>query len=198
MNTKLSRTILTLACLLSAGILAQAQAPQVIPKPTVYTTAPKMVIAKLKSGEQDVYDVRGKLTFTVVGANTDDTIAGTVTYTLPDDARQKIAAQIGKPLNAVPSTITRKDVIATFQKATAPPLIHLELSPMEVDAAGAKLRFNRVALDVNAREGNVAQYTNEEMEALFTVWAKQILNGRSRRGVIARMNRAINGEPDTQ
>lgn len=196
MRSKLSRAILTLTCLLGAGLAAQAQTPQAIPKPTVYTTAPKMVIVKLKNGDQDVYDVRGKLTFTVVGANTDDTIAGTVTYTLPDDARQKIAAQIGKPLNTVPSTITRKDVIATFQKATAPPLIHLELSPMEVDAAGAKLRFNRVALDVTAREGNVSQYTNEEIEALFTVWAKQILNGRSRRGVIARMNRAINGEPD--
>lgn len=196
MRSKLSRAILTLAGLLGAGLVAQAQTPQVIPKPTVYTTAPKMVIVKLKNGDQDVYDVRGKLTFTIVGANTDDTIAGTVTYTLPDDARQKIAAQVGKPLNTVPSTITRKDVIATFQKATAPPLIHLELSPMEVDAAGAKLRFNRVALDVTAREGNVSQYTSEEIEALFTVWAKQILNGRSRRGVIARMNRAINGEPD--
>lgn len=197
MNTKLSRTILTLACLLCAGIVANAQGQQAIPKATVYTTAPKMVIAKLKSGDQDVYDVRGKLTFTVVAANSDDTIAGTVTYTLPDDARQKIAAQIGKPLNSVPATITRKDVIATFQKATAPPLIHLELSPMEVDAAGAKLRFNRIALDVTAREGGtIPLYSNEEMEALFTKWAQQILNGRSRRGIIARMNRAINGEPE--
>lgn len=196
MNTKLSRTIFALACLLCAGIVAQAQAPQAVPKATVYTTAPKLVIAKLRNGDQDVYDVRGKLTFTVVAANSDDTIAGNITYTLPDDARQKIAAQTGKPLNTVPASITHKDVIATFQKATTPPVLHLELSPMDVDAAGAKLRFNRVALDVNAREGNTAQYTSEEMEALFTVWAKQILNGRSRRGVIARMNRAINGEPD--
>lgn len=198
MNTKLSRTILTLACLLCAGIVANAQGQQAVPKATVYTTAPKLVIVKLKSGDQDIYDVRGKLTYTVTAANSDDTIAGTVNYTIPDDARQKIATQTGKPLNNVPATITRKDVIATFQKATTPPIIHLELAPMELDVAGAKLHFNRVVLDITARDGNVPQYTNEEIETLFTVWARQIANGRSRRGVIGRMNRAINGEPDSQ
>jgi hypothetical protein len=34
------------------------------------------------------------------------------------------------------------------------------------------------------------------MEALFTVWARQINNNRARRGVIARMNKVINGEPE--
>ncbi|MFN8003861.1 MAG: hypothetical protein U0X75_22935 [Acidobacteriota bacterium] len=196
MNTKFSRAILTMAFLLGTALVANAQVKEVTPKAVAYTTAPKTFVSKLKNGDQDVYDIKGKLTFTVTAANSDDTIAGTVNYTIPDDARQKIAAQTGKPLNSIPSTIKRTDVLATFEKATAPPIIHLQLSPMDVDVAGAKVAFNRVTLDINAREGNVAQYTNEEVEALFTVWARQILNGRARRGIIARLNKVINGEPE--
>ena len=156
MNTKFSRAILTMAFLLGTALVANAQVKEVTPKAVAYTTAPKTFVSKLKNGDQDVYDIKGKLTFTVTAANSDDTIAGTVNYTIPDDARQKIAAQTGKPLNSIPSTIKRTDVLATFEKATAPPIIHLLLSPMDVDVAGAKVAFNRVTLDINAREGNVA------------------------------------------
>ncbi len=197
MNTKFTRIALTLVFLLGAVAVANAQQPNVTPKPVVFSTTPKLAIAKLKISEAEVYDVRGKITFTVTAANSDDTIAGTINYTIPDDARQKIAAVIGKPINGVPSSITRKDVVAGFQKATAPPIIHLEISPMDVDVAGAKLHFNRVQLDVNAREGgNISRFSNEEMEALFTVWARQILAGRARRGIITAMNKRIAGEDD--
>lgn len=195
MNTKLMRTALTLVILLGAAIAANAQ--QVTPKPVVFTTAPKLAIAKLKNSETDVYDVRGKITFTITAANSDDTLAGTINYTIPDDARQKIAAMTGKPLANIPSSITRKDVIAGFQKATAPPIIHLEISPIDVDVAGAKMHFNRIQLDVNARDGgNISKFSNEEMEILITKWAQQILTGRARRGIIAVMNRRIAGEDD--
>jgi len=196
MNTKLMRTALTLVILLGAAIAVNAQ-PAVTPKPVVFTTAPKLAIAKLKNSETDVYDVRGKITYTITAANSDDTVAGTITYTIPDDARQKIAAMTGKPLANVPSSITRKDVVAGFQKATVPPIIHLEISPMDVEVAGAKLHFNRVQLDVNARDGgNISKFSNEEMEVLFTKWAQQILAGRARRGIVAVMNRRIAGEED--
>ncbi len=191
------RIALSLVFLLGAAVIANAQQQNVTPKPVVFSTAPKLAIAKLKTSETEVFDVRGKITFTLTAANSDDTVVGTINYTLPDDARQKIAAIIGKPPNSVPSSITRKDVIAGFQKATAPPIIHLEVSPMDVDVAGAKLHFNRIQLDVNAREGgNSAKFTNEEMETLFTVWARQILAGRARRGIISAMNRRIAGEDD--
>ncbi|MCG3163064.1 MAG: hypothetical protein JMDDDDMK_04442 [Acidobacteria bacterium] len=193
MNTKLTRIVLTTIFLLGAAVAAFAQ--NVTPKPVVYTTGAKLTVAKLKTSETETYDVRGKITFTVTAANSDDTIAGTINYTIPDDARQKIAAVTGKPLNSVPSSITRKDVVAGFQKATAPPIINLEISPMDVDIVGAKVHFNRIVLDVSAKDGG-AKFSNDEMEALFTVWARQILNGRSRRGVIAAMNRRIAGEDD--
>lgn len=195
MNTKFSRAIFAFVCLLGLGISASAQSP-VTPKAVVYTTAAKLVIAKLKNGEADAYDVRGKVSFTFTAANSDDTIAGTLSYTIPDDARQKIASMSGKALNAVPASITKKDLIASFQKATEPPVLHLELGTTDLDVAGVKMRFNRIVLDINARDSNPPDYSAQEMEALITVWARQINGGRSRRGIIARVNKIINGEPD--
>jgi hypothetical protein len=196
MNTNLIRTALTLVFLLAVAVVVNAQ-QNVTPKPVVFTTAPKLTVAKLKISETEVYDVRGKITYTITAANSDDTVAGAINYTIPDEARQKIAALTGKPLSGVPSSVSRKDVVAGFQKATAPPIIHLEVSPMDVDVAGAKMHFNRIVLDINAREGGtVSKFSNEEMEALFTKWAQQILAGRARRGVIAAMNRRIAGEDD--
>ena len=197
MNTKFSRAVVAFACLLGLSSIASAQAqPQYTPKKVAFTTAPKLVIAKLKSGEADVYDVRGKVSFTVTAGNSDDTVAGTLVYAIPDDARQKIASMSGKAVNSIPANITRNDIIAAFQKATAPPILHLEINAMDIDVAGVKMRFSRIVLDINARESNAPDYSVQEMEALFTVWAKQINGGRSRRGIVARFNKVVNGEPD--
>lgn len=195
MKNKLSMSLFVCAALLALNAIAFGQQP-VTPKPVAFVISKNLAVGKLNQGGTDVYDVRGKLSFTVTAANSDDTVAGTVTYTIPDDARQKIAELGGKPLAQVPSNITKKDVVANFQKGTEPPVIHLELTGLELDVAGVKTRLSRVVLDVNARMNENTQYTKEEMEALFTVWARQILNGRSRRGPIARMNKVINGEPE--
>lgn len=195
MNTKLFRAIFAIVCLLGLGVIANAQA-QYTPKAVAYTTKAKMVIAKLKNGEADVYDVRGNVSFTMTAGNSDDTIAGTLTYTIPDDARQKIASMSGKGLGTVPASITRKDMIASFQKATEPPILHLEIGATDIDVAGVKMRFSRIVLDINSRDSNPPDYSVQEMEALITVWARQINGGRSRRGIIARFNKVINGEPE--
>ncbi|HKX27800.1 MAG TPA: hypothetical protein VJ302_08925 [Blastocatellia bacterium] len=199
MNTKLLSPILTIVWLSILGAVIPAQTPEITPKPVIYTTAPKLVIAKLKQGDQEVYEVRGKATFTIAAANSDDTIAGIFTYTIPDDTRQKISTLSGKPLNTVTASLTRKDLFAAFQKGAAAPVIHLEIAPLETEINGVKMVFNRIVLDLNGREGGgavIPQYTKEEMEALFTVWAKQINNHRARRGIIARINKIINGEPE--
>src|SRR5262249_29857207 len=146
------------------------------------------------AGDPDVEGGGGRLGLRVPAATSEDPGGGAINYTIPDDARQKIAALTGKPLDGVPPAITHKGAIAAFQKMTAPPIIHLEISPMDVEVAGAKMRFNRVVLDINARESSDAKFTNDEMEALFTLWARQISAGRLRRGVIATINRRIAGE----
>jgi hypothetical protein len=205
MTAKLTRVALIF--MLGAAVAAYARdgaqtrrkagpAPPSTPRPVVFTTTPKLTVAKLQTGGPEAYDVRGKLSFTVTAANSDDTVVGAINYTIPDDARSKIAALTGKPPSSVPSSITHKGAIAAFQKMTAAPIIHLEIRPMDVDVAGAKMRFNRIVLDINARESSGAKFTNDEMESLFTSWARQIVSGRFRRGVIAMINRRIAGEDD--
>src|SRR5262245_8945372 len=142
MNIQISRSLIVLF-LLGVGVFANAQTA----KPVSYSTAPKLSISKLKTGEADAYDVRGKITFTVTAANSDDTVAGTVNYTLPDDARQKIASMTGKQLSEIPASVTRKDVIAQFAKGTGGSIINLEINSMDLEAAGTKVYFNRVTLD---------------------------------------------------
>src|SRR5438309_8423027 len=123
MNTKTVNVMLTGLCLLALAITAVAQQQPKVVKPETISTAPKLVITKLKIGEADSYEVRGKATFTLTAANSDDSVAGTLIYTLPDDARQKVAQMTGKQLSEIPASITTKDVVANFQKATACPVV---------------------------------------------------------------------------
>ncbi|MEP7271348.1 MAG: hypothetical protein ABI882_07570 [Acidobacteriota bacterium] len=162
-------------------------------KGVAFVTPQKVAIASLADG----YEVRGKATFTVTAANSDDSLAGTLVYAIPDDARQKIAALAGKQVSAVPSSLTVKDVVASFQKGTSCPVVHLEVGPLEIDAVGAKVRFTRkVVLDIPGLEpGTLEKPTPaQEMAMQFCVWTKQINNGGIRRGVIRRINELINGD----
>jgi len=166
-------------------------------KRVVFLSQQKIAIGTLSDGS----DVRGKATFTVTAANSDDTLAGTFTYVIPDEARQKIAQLTGKQLTAVPSTFTVKDVVASFQKQTACPVVHIEVGPMEMDAAGAKVKFARkVVLDISGVEpGSIEKPTpDQEMAMVFSVWTKQINSAGIRRGPIRRMNELINGEDSGQ
>lgn len=192
MNTKIFSTLLIGLCLLALSLTAAAQQKT---KAETITTPAKLVITKLKVGEADSYEVRGKATFTLTAANSDDSVAGTLVYTLPDDARQKVAQMTGKSLNDIPASITTKDVVANFQKATACPVVHLEFSPMDITVAGVKNHFNRFVLDINETISGGTKY-QQELATLFCVWTKQINNGRARRGVISRVNAILNGEQD--
>ena len=197
MKTTLTRMAFVAVCLTSLSLSALAQAAAVQAKPVAYATKAKLVIAKLKQGETDAYEVRGQFSYTLTAANSDDTLAGTISYVVPDDARQKIAALSGKPLTQVPTTFTQKNVVAEFQKGTGMPQIHLEIKPMDVSILGVTTRFGRIVLDVPGRESESSRYTVAEMEALLTRWAIQIQNGKARRGIIARVIKVINGEEDS-
>jgi len=193
MNCKISSAISVFACLtcaLGAGVAAfaqsGAQSNAQSAKPVIYTTAPKLAIAKLKSDESNVYDARGKAAFTVTAANDNDTVTGTLVYTIPDEARQKIAQLSAKPLAAIPASVTKKDVVAGFQSGTACPVVILEIGATELELAGMKLRFNRITLDVIETADQVPQH--------FCAWTRQINAKRQRRGIIASLNRLLTGE----
>jgi hypothetical protein len=202
MHWKLSNAIFFLVCLLAAGAAAFAQSapqssgsqeadkqaadarqtPQV-----VYTTPPKTSVAMFKLGDSEACEVRGNVTFTLTAATYDDTVVGTLVFTIPEGARKKIAEASGEPLTSIPARVERKDVAAGFRKGTSCPEVSLEIGATELEVAGAKLSFDRVVV-------NVVE-TLEEVPQHFCVWTRQINANRSRRGVIASLNRLITVEP---
>jgi hypothetical protein len=202
MNWRLPNEIFVLALLFAAGSAAFAQSAPQSSGPeeadnqaldarqtpqVVYTTPPKTSVAKFKHGESEVCEVRGIVTFTLKAANYDDTVVGTLVFTIPEGARKKIAEASGEPLTSIPASVARKDVAAGFRKGTSCPEVSLEIGATELDVAGAKLSFDRVVV-------NVVE-TLEEVPQHFCVWTRQINANRSRRGVIASLNRLITVEP---
>src|SRR5215510_4265304 len=163
MYWRLPNAISVFALLLAAGVTAFAQstaqssdpkgadsqtadtrqAPQI-----VYTTPPKMAVAKFKLGESEAREVRGNVTFTITAANYDDTVVGTLVFTIPEEARKKIAEASGEPLTSIPARVERKDVTAGFRKGTTCPEVSLEIGATELEAPGAKLSFDRVVVNI--------------------------------------------------
>jgi hypothetical protein len=201
MNWRLPSAISFLACLLaaSAATLSQSTTRSIDPQETgvqtentrqtplvVYTTPPKTSVAKLKSGASEDYEVRAKVAYTITAANYDDTVVGTLVFTIPEDARKKISEVSGSALTSIPASVAQKDVVAGFQKGTACPEVNIEIGAMELDLAGAKLCFDRVVVAVIE--------TREEVPQHFCVWTRQINANRKRRGVIASLNRLITVE----
>jgi hypothetical protein len=183
MKTFTLKVSLLSICLLVLGLAAQAQVKK---KGETITTAPKLVVTKLKVSEGETFEVRGKATFTLTAANADDSLAGTLVYTLPEDARAKIAQITGKPLAQVPASVTQTDVVAQFQKLTECPVIHLDFSAMDVVVLGAKVHFNRFVLDISDQ--------GKPIHMMVCKIAEQIKRGLPRRGPIRRINEIINGE----
>ncbi|MCI0337973.1 MAG: hypothetical protein L0226_10370 [Acidobacteria bacterium] len=182
MCKEFSSAFLAFAFLSISGITTYAQDT----KPVVFTTPSKVAIAKLRAGETDSISLRGRATFTLTAANIDDTITGTLVYSVPDDARQKLAQLTGKSLKAIPARFSKKDVIAKFQKGTACPVVHLVITATEIEVEGTSIQFDRIVLDINE--------TRQEMSQLFCAWTRQINANRHRRGIIAAINRLITEE----
>jgi hypothetical protein len=185
MNWKFASIVLVFACLPVGGdtlnMAARAQT-----SPVIFTTVPKIVIGHLQSSSVAEFPVRGRASLTVTAANENDTLAGTLVYALPDDARQKIAQLSGKALNNVPSSVTVKNVTASFQRGTACPLVKLDVSLKEANVAGVRLFFDRVNLDIHE--------TPNQINQLFCGWTRQINAKRQRQGIIAAINRLLTVE----
>ncbi len=187
MKTNTLKVLFLSTCLVVLGVAAQAQVKK---KGETITTAPKLVVTKLKVSEGESFDVRGKAVFTLAAVNSDDSFTGTITYTLPEDAKAKIAQITGKPVAQIPATITQAEVNGNFQKLTECPVLHVDFSAMDLVVAGAKIHFNRFTVDISD--------SGREITTLACKMAVQINVGRQRRGIIRRMNEIINGiEPET-
>ena len=193
MKTNTLKVLFLSACIIVLGVavLGVATQAQTKKKGETITTAPKLVVTKLKVSEGESFDVRGKATFVLAAVNSDDSFTGTITYTLPEDAKAKIAQITGKPLSQIPATITQAEVNGNFQKLTECPVLHVDFSAMDLVVAGAKVHFNRFTVDISD--------SGREITMLACKMAVQINVARQRRGIIRRMNEIINGiEPEAQ
>lgn len=184
MNRKFASAVFVFACLMAGGRFAPDTTARAQTKPVVFTVTPKPVAGRLQLGDGSDFAIRGRASLTVTAANENDTLTGTLVYTLPDDARRKIAAAVGNgSLKDVPVSVTLKDVKANFRRGTACPLLRLEVLATEAAAGDAKILFDRIVLDI--------QESPDQMNQLFCSWTRQINAQRQRRGVIAAINRLI-------
>ena len=155
-------------------------------KPVIFTTTPKLVNSRVWFSDGSSFAVRIRASLTATAANEDDTLTGTLLFVLPDDVRKRIAQNMGKTLNDLSSNVTMSGVSANFRSGTACPLIRMELSVKEAEikgAGGAKLKFDRLVLDIQETPGQINQ--------LFCNWTRQINAKRQRHGIIAAINRLI-------
>jgi hypothetical protein len=183
MPTTIYRAIFATLCILFTVVSVSAQGQA---KGETISTSTKLVVSKLKNGDGAANEIRGRAMFTLSAANNDGSLVGSITYTIPDEARARIAQAAGKPLTQIPVRVTHKDVVATFQKTTECPVLHLEFTPLDVNVGGTTIHFNRFVLDINE--------DGQKLSRLLCVVAKQINANRSYRGVIKQINTVITGE----
>jgi hypothetical protein len=155
--------------------------------PVIFTTQAKTASAKLISAEKKS-PIEGMASFTVAQANDDDTITGTLVFTISEDARVKLAEFSGADLEEVPAKFSREDVTAQFLRGTSCPTLHLKIPPVEMEAAGITMKIERMMLDIAE--------TQQQMSQLFCAWSRQINARRHRRGIIKAINRLINPEEE--
>lgn len=185
MNRMLANGILLFASMTAHGFEpAVVCSSDVQVKPvTGFPTTPKIVSAQLKLADGASFSVSGRATFTVVQANENDTVTGTLVFDLPVEARNKIAQSSNLSLNNVPISVSVNELTASFRRGTACPQLKLLLASKKVEVAGAQLLFDRVVLNINE--------TAEQMNQLFCSWTRQINVKRQRQGIIAAINRLL-------
>jgi hypothetical protein len=177
-----------LICLLAVCSNSNGQEP----KPLVFATPPRTTTARLSVDELEDKDknlkIHGKASFTITAANDDDTVTGTLVFSIADDARQKIAKLNGSDLKSTPSSYSRKNIVAHFRKGTACPEITLEISKIELDLGGVTACLDRFSPVINE--------SPEQISQLFCSWSRQINTNRLRLGIIAAINRLLSGDPE--
>lgn len=189
MPMKLCGTALTCLFLLIIAASAAAQQTPPVQKPQPLSTVPRPVKAVLLLDRRAGRNIEGVAAFAVSEARPDDTLAGTLVYNLPEDARRQIAEAAKRQLAEIPSSVARKDLIVFFKKGTACPELEVEIPALDLEVAGVTLRLKRFDL-------HIAE-TPQELPRLFCVWTR-LINARyeNRQGVVRRINRLLKGEEE--
>ncbi len=152
-----------LACVVCVSAQEQEQKPQ-----TISTSSKEIPVFLKFEGNKEV-KVSGTAVFTPKQANSDDTLTGELVYTISESDRQSIAQSLIRPLNAIPGSITLKEVQAVFEKHAECPDLQFEFAPIKTAIWGVEVNSDRFVLSFVK--------TDQELSQLFCRWARNILVG---------------------
>lgn len=181
--------VLTLSLIIGFGAFGPVTTLQ-SRRPVVFATSPQTLAFVLDNQPHTRSDLQAIATFSISSANLNDTLAGSLTFTLSDKTRANIALASDKPVGAIPSTLVAKEITARFRKGATCPALRIEMEPVNLAIEGIQLRFSQFTLVIKESKDDISQ--------LLCFWTKQINASGHRRGIISRINRLLAGEDDTQ
>lgn len=171
--------VITFSFIAGIGVSAQTSLP------AAYTSSSGSYILILNSAGSESIKVKVDGSFTINSAGNDDTVKGTLLFSLNEENRLKIAGRMQGGSQSVPANITRSDVIGHFVKGASCPTIRLAIEPLDLKTGGIEGRTGRLIFEFHE--------TRDQMAELFCVWTRQINARKSRRGVVAAINKLMLG-----
>lgn len=168
--------------------LASAQDEKVKQEDVVVQQSVASATATLKNGER--HELIGKLTFTLTILNSDDSIEGTLAFTLAEESRRVLAEKLGMKASDIPLTIEKKSALAFPEKNTLCPNLMIELLPAEIQMESFQFQMERTTLKLDLEKNS------EALSNYFCGWVRAIKAGRGHPYRLARrVNSILTGKP---
>jgi ankyrin repeat protein len=154
----------------------------------VIATDVQGISLRLKLKDGGTIDIPSRVSFTISLANYDNTVAGRLTFMLPEESRQKISGLYNIPVVNVPPSITLDKSAVEFDKNMLCPNLHLVFNQELIKAINIDIQSPAIKLPIQ----------NSDVEVLkdLCTWVKMINKGAAHtRGIISSINRVINTIP---
>jgi hypothetical protein len=183
-----SSSVLVAALLISSPIgLAGAQTRQ----PVVFSTPPQTMRLNIRSSSGAPRKLDALVTYTLTSAVADDTLSGrlTISFVSISKKNKPPVPLPAEALQGLPQTVTKENVSAAFAKKTACPSLKLVIGPVELD--GSPVSIEGLVIMVPEKR-------DDELSQLLCFWTTQINSNRARKGIIAKINRLLQGEDQAQ
>ncbi len=151
---------------------------------TIYTEF-KVLTVEVSHPSGRASSINGRASFVVSRVNPDDTLTGTLFFTVSENARERIAQLLRKTVDKVPRQYTVSDITARPEKKPKCPEFLLEFS--QIGTKGNELTFLFQQFTLPYKE------TSQEASALFCKWANRLYTGRGHaRNLAESINQLIN------
>ena len=183
----LSRVLVTTLLLVSPDGLVGAQTRQ----PVVFSTPPQHVRVKTGPVGENQREIDALVSFTLTSALTDDTLKGTLKLSFVAKAKKtkQWVSLSPEALNGLPAALSRENVLAVFSKGTSCPRLKLEIAALELEGALGSIDAFPLFVD---------EKRDDEVSQLLCFWTAQVNSGGVRKGIIAKINKLVRGDEESQ